>query len=533
MECVYTALVILFAGAILSFCAKEKQKYILFSILTLIAMGTALYPAFQSINDGNNLELVLNYHTLSQKFVMIMDPFAAFIIVTIAVSCLIYLIYSLLTKNYKADNRIPEFILLLLSCLIFILCFHNGLYICIGWFILNAIMLLYTKTYEQNSKVHLIKSLIFYTSGALFALAVILAALYANGLNFPDFVKIFTGNSNYSNMIFLLVFASCGLPIILFTNLISKVKNIEYSHYKECLIFETAFYLICYYLLFRFIGMGAVPSFIPHCIVLLLTAFVIVGKIYKAFKTQAVIKVFSYLKSIQLCMSIFFLFIGVLGYKYQVTMLMILGYSSSLMLLINTLVAKFALFFNIDKYLEVKNGLDVCEAELITEKGFRMMFPVGLLSFIGFPATVGFWGWLFGVGALCYGIASQNAELRIISICAAIFVSVVFISQIRKIFSVIRKQFISNADIVKNSLSYFNFIWVILIIVAGLFPYISVNFVFVPASFFTGGTIFYDMYKSILTMSYNISIYLLIFVTLLVCYVGIKTLILKYSRTKV
>ena len=69
----------------------------------------------------------------------------------------------------------------------------------------------------------------------------------------------------------------------------------------------------------------------------------------------------------------------------------------------------------------------------------------------------------------------------------------------------------------------------------GLFPKLSVNFIFVPASFFTGGTRFYEMYKSIIVTSYNISLYILIFTLLLVGYVGIKILILKYinSRTKV
>ena len=534
MECVYAALVILFSGAVLSFFTKEKQKHLLFSILTLTALGTALHPAFLSIFTGNDSQLTLNHYLLTQKFIMIMDPFAAFLIVIIGLACLIYLLYSILTKNYKTDKWIPEFILSLLSSLIFVLCFHNGIYLCIGWFILNAIMLLYIKTYEQNSKMGLIKSLTLYLSSALFALTVILVGVFANGLNFPDFVKLLVNNNNYSNISFLLIFASCGLPILLFTNLISSSKRSEQSQFKEHLIIETIFYSICYYLLFRFIGMGAVPSFVPHCIILAFIAFVMLIKAYQLFKTTAIIKILSYFKSIQICLSVFFLMIGVLGYKYQVTMLMILGYSSSLMFLTNTILTKFATCFNIDKYLEVKDET-VCKAELIAEKNFIKILPIGLLSFVGLPTTIGFWGWFFGFGALFYGITAGNTELRIISICAAVFISVILLSQIYKIFLVLRKQFVSNINTVKNSLPYFNLLWSLLIVIMGLFPKLSVNFIFVPASFFTGGTRFYEMYKSIIVTSYNISLYILIFTILLVGYIGIKTLILKYinSRTKV
>lgn len=534
MECVFLTLMALFTGLFLVFCAKEKYKFILFGICSIIALGAVMVPVFNSLMAGVSFDVNATFLLFGQVLNMKIDPFSAFIIFLIAIICFLYLLNKFLLKDYKTDALVPEILTVALFAFILVICGNNGMFFYLGYFVLSLCALMFAALLRNDSEKIKLK-LILYTSTCLITLGIMLLGTYSQSLNFNDITKTLINNGQYCNNIFILTFSSFALPALFAGDFTGKAENLTYSRYSEILLFETLFYSFCYYGVFKFLGIGAFPSFISHCVAGAVLLLVVGMKLYKLCRSKNLNKIFANLKSVHITLSLVFILFGVFGYFYNVPQLMILGYSAAFIFFTNAIIAGFVLQYNMNKMAEIAETSGERAIDLSKMSGYRKIIPVGLLSYAGAPLTIGFLGWIAIAGALFFGINSGSIQLKTVSIVLALFVLIVFVIQNYKIFLVMKDIYLQNSEIVKTSLPKLNFVLALMVVIAGLVPNKFGNLLFVPVSYFSGGTKFFDIFSQYLLILRCMSVYLIIFAVLVISYLVIRNLVLKKikSRTKV
>ncbi len=533
MECVFLSLLALFISGFLVFCAKPKYKFILFAICSLIAIGAVIKPIFDSLMLGTGFDVNNGFQVFKELLQVSIDPFSAFIIFITAIPCFLFIIYKLFLKDYESDNLIPEILTVTLFSLFLITYTQNEIYFYIGFFIANvALLMLITIT---NNSVKFGRQLILCACCCFVSLAMMLLGKHSQSFTFNEIVNSLVSNASYSNDIFTLIFAGFGIPAVILGNLTIRAKSLKNSRFSELLVVETLFYSIYFYGLFRFIGMGAVPFFIRHYTILGILILAIAIQLYNFFKTIDIIKICSYIKSIHFSLVLLSILFGIFGYVCEIPIIMILGYSAAFIFFTNIVFAGYTLQFNMNKITQDINETEKREIGLIEASGYRKILPIGLLSYAGAPATLGFLGWAALVCALYFGIISPIIQLKIAAIILTIFVIIVFLLQNTKIFLVMKEIYCNKNQVLKTHLPKLNLTFALIIVLAGLFPSKFCNLIFVPVSFFTGGTKFYNIFNHILIILRNFGIYLTIFTVLFVSYLVLRALVLKYieSRTKV
>ena len=222
---------------------------------------------------------------------------------------------------------------------------------------------------------------------------------------------------------------------------------------------------------------------------------------------------------------------GIGGYIYKIPVVSILAYTSAIIFMCNSIVSGFALKLPDCRDVVKRNSND----DVHNLPYISLARNAAVLSYAGIPLTLGFWAWLFLLAGLYFGVHALSLEFRLIAYIFTVFVFVFYVVQLCGITVLYRKHFCGKSE--ENFGFRFDISTVLagVILAVGLFPQKFLKLIYVPVSFLTGGTKYYQDFQAITSCVNSISIYLLIFVVLISLYVIVKFAIsrLKNNTPKV
>lgn len=516
MECGFLSLMALLVGVFLIFCVKPEEKFNVFAIISLIALGTFAIPLFNSLSLGNISEINTGYQLFSQGLKIIIDPLSAFI-GTIFILSLLFYILKLFIDNYKQKLFMPEVLMLMVFLLVFMFSVQNSMYFLIAYFAVNGILLFWNMAFNDGKNFSQFKQLSLYTLNFCVFIAIMMLSVLSNDCTFPSIVKHLVNNSILANTAFCLLATGFGIPFLFSNKLFFTTDSLcAYKHNE--LIIRSLFYIICFYGLLRFISMGVAPNVFCNTIIVSgIIAFTVI-KLLQLIKCNNILHVYTKMYELHTILVVLSVIVGINGYLFKVPLIAILGFIAAFMLMINVLLCSYSL----ERDIVVDDKKETICADKLS--------LVGMYSYSCLPFTLGFASLYFLAGAFLIGIFTANIYLRVFSWCVLFFVVAVIICQLYKIIRIMKKCYIEEGSNYVGKLNRSTILFSGLIILTGIFPQVLFKFIQVPVSYLVGGTKYIEIFKAVYSFLNTWSIYCLGFIGLIAAYIIVKILVLRFLK---
>jgi len=352
MNIFFTGVILLFLSSILALFVNNNYKIKLVSIFSAISAVLCSIPAFKVLFNSENLIQIFEFNNLFGKVRFIVDPLSAFFIIIISLISCFGVIYSngYLKPYINAGKNISAhliFLMTLIASMLLVVTCQNALMFLICWEIMS-LSSFFLVIFENEKKDILkagIKYLIFMHISVVFIIiAFAMLSLKSGNFDFNSFSIVLQNNKIFANTIFLLTFIGFGTKagFIPFHNWLPDAHPAAPSHVSAIMsgiMIKTGIYGIL-----RIILLINIPSKLLAFSVLLISIITALYGILYAISQNDLKRLFAYSSIENIGIIGIGISTGMLGLTYGNNIVALIGFSGSLLHILNHSIFKQLLF---------------------------------------------------------------------------------------------------------------------------------------------------------------------------------------------
>ena len=544
MEYFILSILLLLFGAFTVLFIKEEFKLKIASIFTFIANALVLLPAGYVLYKGTSLE---TNSFLSPIFGIVrleIDALSAIFIVVISILSFIGLIYSngylkpYLNKN-KNINSHCFFLMLLIASMLGVTVCRNGLFFLILWELMS-LSSFFLVIFEGEKKEVLkagIKYLIYMHLSVIFIIAMFAMLTNAtNSFDFIDYAKALANNPHLANTVFILGFIGFGIKagFVPFHNWLPDAHPAAPSHISGIMsgvMIKTGIYGILRTLLLIGVPTRGISYFV--LVIALLT--VLYGVLY-AITQHDIKRLLAYSSIENIGIIGIGIAIGMLGLSYGNPIMSTLGFTGSILHILNHSIFKSLMFFTAGSvYLKTHTRNMEYLGGLIKKMPYTgLMFTIGSVAIAGLPPFNGFISEFLIYAGMLLGIPASEINLFIVLIitiaglalagtmamvCFSKATGITFLGEARN-----EKAKLVQSDVEKVMLIPMG-ILAFATFLLGIFPQHIIGFILTPVSLFVKNENITELIKSVVSLVQILSYTFFIFLLILIAIIAIRFVI--------
>jgi hydrogenase-4 component B len=488
MDLFILGIVIIFAGGVISLALPERIKSWTVSFFTGCGALLVVYVSITVLfgQDSLTARYVLSYPVGSVD--IIIDKLSAFFACIISFTSFLGTVYAIgYMKPYCGKGRTMTshffFLPVLIASMIGVVVVQNIIAFLIVWEIMSLSSFFLVAFENEREEVYRasINYLIAMHVGVLFLMSGFLtAAFYSGSFDFASFEAVFDKNRNIANLVFILLFIGFGTKagFVPFHTWLPKAHPAAPSHISGLMsgiMIKTGIYGIL-----RILTLIKTPGMEIAYFVLVISIITgIVGILYASAQNN-IKKLLAYSSVENIGIMGIGMGLGMLGLAYDNAPLAFLGFSGSLLHLLNHSVFKSLLFFVTGGVYQKTHLLDMEHlGGLVKFMPFSTVaFLIGSIAISAMPPFNGFVSEFFIYWGILKGLLAGKTLLSITMIftfAALAFIGAMALLSFTKVFGIAflgnsRSEFHETPAEVSYTMKFVMMIQMIIIILIGVFP---------------------------------------------------------------
>ena len=495
----------LFACGFLASMFDNKKKTRVLSILSLIGAVFCSIPAINVLLNKNILSFKFFLNDLFGLVSFKIDYLSAFFILVISIMSVLAVFYSneylkpYIQKGKNINNNMFFLTMMIVAMLLVVTC-QNALFFLISWEIMS-LSSFFLVIFEHEKKEVIkagIKYLVFMHISVLFIIiAFALSSINANSLDFVAMSNSFNNNLQLANVVFVLSFIGFGIKAgyVPFHNWLPDAHPAAPSHVSAVMsgvMIKTGIYGILRMLTL----LPNIDKGLAYFVLIIAVISGLYGILY-AITQRDIKKLLAYCSIENIAIISIGIGIGMLGLSYNSVPVAVLGFSGAILHVLNHSIFKELLFFaagNIYIKTHTKNMEQL--GGLIKKMPITaILFLIGAIAICGLPPFNGFVSeLLIYLGMIkSFTIGNFFCVLAVVlSLSSLALIGSMAILCFTKAFSIIflgapRSEVSENVqnDVGKNAI-FPMVILSIFILLIGLFPQHTLNFILMPVEVIIG-----------------------------------------------
>jgi len=548
MEIYFIALGVLLLGCLIPCMVKEEYKLKICTIFSGLSFLLLSIPSLISLLNGEVFIKTIYFSPIFKNVNFVIDSLSAFFILVISIVGFLGIFYSIgYMKPYLNQNKNINshcfFLMMLILSMILVVTVQNSLLFLIVWEMMS-LSSLFLVMFEHDKKEVInsgIKYMVYMHISVIFIIsAFAILNIHSNSYNFSDFSQTLNQNSHLANIVFLLAFIGFGTKagFLPFHNWLPDAHPAAPSHVSG--IMSGVMIKMGIYGILRIISLINIPTkFIAYLVLSIAIVSALWGVLY-AISQHDIKRLLAYHSLENIGIIGLGIGIGLIGMVYNNPIVSVLGFSGSILHILNHSIFKSLLFFCAGGLYHKTHTRNVEElGGLIKKMPYSaVLFIIGSIAICGLPLFNGFISEFLIYASMIMGLNAPNifvfmaliislAALALIGtmaiLCFTKVVGIVFLGNPRSEKAKNVQNDVSNVMILPMSILAF------LCLIIGIFPQYAITTVLAPVYNICKNNISEELFNTMINLLIMIGFLFFIFFVIFIIIYILKFIINKKS----
>lgn len=538
---------IILLGGLISFFCKERFKGVIVSIFSGLGTVFLLTLSISILLSGKTISTNISMSYPINTVNIVIDPLSAFFIVIISVMSFLGTLYAVgyIKQYYNQKQTIAShffFLSVFISSMILVVVVQNAIAFLIVWEIMSISSFFLTVFENENDEVFKAGIDYFVTMhiGVAFLISgFILLSIQSNGsFDFASFKAVLIENKDFASLIFIIFFVGFGIKagFMPFHIWLPKAHTAAPSNISGMM--SGIMIKIGIYGILRMLTLIGTPSESISYLVLFISLITAIFGIMYAIAQHDLKKILAYCSVENIGIIGIGISIGMLGLCYKNNLMAILGFSGSILHILNHSIFKGLLFYSAGAIYKTTHTRNIEELGGIIKrmKYTSIFFLVGSIAICGLPPLNGFISefllYLGMLKAVDFSHQLFGSVCAVVSIALLSFVGAMALLCFAKVFSVVflglpRSDKVETSSEVDRTMLLPMGILSGFCILIGIFPQFAFNLVEKPVVVLIGLDTTNLLNAGILNILTCISLCNIIFIGLAVLIYSLRYLLLR------
>lgn len=538
MKIYFLSLIALLVGALLSTVAKEKWKFKICSVFSVISAILMLLPALAVLLTGTPIGQTYYMSPVLGDVSFVIDPLSAFFLIVISIMSFFGTLYAngymkpYLDKGMNVSSHC-FFLMMLIASMIAVVTVQNALFFLIVWELMSLSSFFLVIFEGQKSEVITagIKYLVYMHLSVLFIIAAfVMLNIQSNSLNFMDYVSVLRGNEVFANIVFFLAFVGFGIKagFVPFHNWLPDAHPAAPSHVSGIMsgvMIKTGIYGILRVLFL----IGTPSKLISYTVLIIAVISALYGVLY-AITQHDIKRLLAYHSIENIGIIGIGIGVGMLGLAYGNPIVATFGFAGGILHILNHSIFKELLFFAAGStYLKTHTrNIELLGGLAKSMPYTALLFIIGSVAICGLPPFNGFISEFLIYAGMLLSIPSSDIGLFITIILALAGLAlvgtmailcftkasgIIFLGEPRSEYAYKVKDDVAMVMITPMSvLALFTFF-------IGMYPQYIIDGILSPVTMFVQGNALLPIFETVIGIMQNLSFmfFILLVILIVVC----------------
>lgn len=428
MEIYFLALGLLLLGALLSVVVKERFKFKVCSVFSLLSAVLLLLPAAAVMLTGVPLSTTVYMSPILGDVNFVIDPLSAFFVIVISIMSFLGTVYAngYMKPYFDKGMNVSShcfFLMMLIMSMTMVVTVQNALFFLIVWELMS-LSSFFLVIFEGEKKEVIsagIKYLVYMHLSVIFIIAAfVMLNIQSNSLNFADFAPVLQGSEQFANIVFFLAFLGFGIKagFVPFHNWLPDAHPAAPSHVSAIMsgvMIKTGLYGIL-----RILFLIGTPSkCIAYTVFVVALVTALYGILY-ALAQRDLKKLLAYSSIENIGIIGLGIGLGMIGLAYGNQLVAMLGFAGGILHILNHSIFKELMFFGAGSVYNRTHTRDMEVLGGLIKKmpNTASLFIIGAAAISGLPPFNGFISEFLIYFGMLKGTLGSNIALLITLILA-------------------------------------------------------------------------------------------------------------------